>query len=345
MALLKPLLWLLSLIYGAIVVVRNKFYDWGIFKSQRFDIPVFCVGNVTVGGTGKTPHTEYIAGLLGDTFRVAVLLRGYKRKSKGFRYVEINGAVAETGDEALQIKRKFPKIIVAVDTCRTRGIENLQRDYPDLQAVLLDDAFQHRAVTPSFSVALVDYNQPVWKDRLLPLGRLRDCKASLHRADLIVVTKCPATMFDDDAKKCVGKLRKYFADKIYFSRLISGEPQPLNTACKTVVHVNSTLLAVSGIANPATFFRGLTERYPDADLDTLVFPDHHDFSENDIGTIKTRAGSRNIITTEKDAVRLLDYFRATNQTVPDNLFYIPVKVGFIFDGTDDFNSEILCRLR
>ena len=171
-----------ALIYKAGVWLRNKLYDKGVFASYRFGIPVISIGNITVGGTGKTPHTEYLIDILSKDFSLAVLSRGYKRQSKGFQYVEIDDSTSKTGDEPLQIKRKYPGVVVAVDADRVRGIKRLQSDYPSLDLILLDDAFQHRRVTPSLNIVLIDCNRPVWNDAMLPAGRLRDCRSSLYRA-------------------------------------------------------------------------------------------------------------------------------------------------------------------
>ncbi|HKJ41513.1 MAG TPA: tetraacyldisaccharide 4'-kinase, partial [Sunxiuqinia sp.] len=189
---LKILLYPISLIYGMVVYIRNSLYDYKIFKSTEFEIPVISIGNITVGGTGKTPHTEYLVELLKKHVNVATLSRGYKRKTKGFRLVETTSQVSEVGDEPLQIKKKFPMVTVAVDENRVHGINQLLKDEkhtPD--AILLDDAFQHRRVTPGINILLIDYNNPIDKDQLLPLGRLRERKYQRRRANIIIYTKCP----------------------------------------------------------------------------------------------------------------------------------------------------------
>jgi tetraacyldisaccharide 4'-kinase len=332
----------LSLIYRIAVWLRNKLYDKGLLRSYRFGIPVISIGNITVGGTGKTPHTEYLIDVLSNDFSVAVLSRGYKRQSKGFQYVEINDPASKTGDEPLQIKRKYPDITIAVDVDRAQGIRRLQTDYPALDMVLLDDAFQHRRVKPSLNIVLLDYNRPVWNDSTLPGGRLRDCPSSLHRADIIVITKRPAGMSQEERDKYADKLKKY-GKQIYFSRYESAKAYPLSASGKSASFDSSSLLAVSGIANPAVFFGQLEMQYPDAVIERTSFPDHHAFSEKDIRNILRKAGSRAIVTTEKDSVRLISYFCKTGEHIPENIFFIPIKVKI--DNSDSFNENIINHVR
>jgi tetraacyldisaccharide 4'-kinase len=331
----------LSLAYKAAVLLRNKLYDAGLFASYRFDIPIISVGNITAGGTGKTPHTEYLVEMLSQEFSVAVLSRGYKRRSKGFQLVEPNDNASKTGDEPLQIKRKYPGVIVAVDVDRARGIQRLRADYPRLDLILLDDAFQHRRVIPSLSIVLIDYNRPVWNDSILPAGRLRDCLSRLHRADILVVTKCPANIAIESKQKYAEKLKKY-NKPLYFSCLEYGEEYPLSGSDKSLFDPTN-MLAVSGIANPATFFEQLEKQYHTTVIEKAVFPDHHAFSEKDIRTILTKAASRTIVTTEKDSVRFISYFCEADRQVPDNIFCVPVKVKI--DNSYSFNIKITNHVR
>jgi tetraacyldisaccharide 4'-kinase len=335
--LLQPL----SLIFNAAVLLRNTFYDRGLFQSHRFETPVISIGNITVGGTGKTPHTEYLIEILSKDFSLAVLSRGYKRQSKGFQYVEVGDSVSKTGDEPLQIKRKYPDTIVAVDADRVQGIKRLQRDYPHLDLILLDDAFQHRRVAPSLNIVLLDYNRPVWNDSMLPAGRLRDRRSSLYRADIIVVGKCPADMSHDEKQRCAERLRKY-NKPVYFSRFETGKAYSLS-ASDTRVFDSSHLLAVSGIANPASFFAQVEKQYPEAVVERIAFPDHHAFSEKDIRNILKKAQSHAIITTEKDGVRLSSYFVATKTPIPTNIYCVPVKVKI--DDSNSFNINIINHVR
>ena len=187
---LIPVSWL----YGLGVEIRNKLFDWGILPAEEFDIPVISVGNLAVGGTGKTPHIEYLIELLGHKYHIAVLRRGYKRKSRGFILADDKSTAREIGDEPYQIKRKYPNITVAVDANRRRGIKQLKKQIPDIDVILLDDAFQHRYVTPLSSIVLTDYNRALHLDKLLPAGRLRESRHELSRANMVIVTKCPIDM-------------------------------------------------------------------------------------------------------------------------------------------------------
>ncbi|MDR1593814.1 MAG: tetraacyldisaccharide 4'-kinase [Prevotellaceae bacterium] len=331
----------LSFIYKTAVWLRNRLYDSGLLMSYSFRIPVISIGNITVGGTGKTPHTEYLIDILQQNFNVAVLSRGYKRQSKGFLYVEVDDSATKTGDEPLQIKRKYPAVVVAVDADRVHGIRQLQTDYLDLDLILLDDAFQHRRVTPSLNIVLIDYNRPVGNDSMLPAGRLRDCLSSLYRADIIVITKCPANILPDEKQKHADRLKKY-NKPVYFSRFETGETYPLSDSGKSSFD-SSKLLAVSGIANPAVFFEELKTQYPEADIEAIAFADHHIFSEEDIRCILKKADSHTIVTTEKDSVRLIAYFHRTNKQIPDNIFCLPIKVKI--DDSDSFNTNITNHVR
>jgi tetraacyldisaccharide 4'-kinase len=331
----------LSFVYRLVIVLRNKFYDNGLFMSYSFRIPIISIGNITVGGAGKTPHTEYLTDMLSKDFKLAVLSRGYKRHSKGFQYVEVDDPVTKTGDEPLQIKRKYPDVVVAVDADRVQGIKRLQTDYPDLDLLLLDDAFQHRQVTPSLNLVLIDYNRPVENDSMLPAGRLRDCLSSLHRSDIIVITKCPANISQNEKQKHADRLQKY-NKPVYFSHFETGETYSLSDSDKSPFD-SSKLLAVSGIANPTVFFGQLETQYPEAIIEKIAFPDHHDFSENDIRNIMNKADSHTIITTEKDSVRLIAYFRKTKQQIPGNIFCVPIKVKI--DDSYNFNINITNHVR
>jgi tetraacyldisaccharide 4'-kinase len=331
----------IALLYKAGISIRNKCYDRGLFTSHNFGIPIISIGNITVGGTGKTPHTEYLIDILRKDFHIAVLSRGYKRTSNGFQYVETDDSISKTGDEPLQIKRKYPDIVVAVDADRVRGIKRLMSDGHSTDLILLDDAFQHRRVRASLNIVLIDYNRPVWKDCMLPAGRLRDCLSSLYRADIIVLTKCPANMSQDEKLGCLAKLEKY-NKPIYFSHYKSGEAYPLSGSDKSAFDA-SHLLALSGIANPAVFLRQLEKQYPEAIIEQIVFPDHHNFSDGDVRHILTKAQLHTIVTTEKDGVRLISCFRKTRTRIPEHIYCIPIKV--MFDDSKSFNINIYNHVR
>ncbi len=319
----------LSLIYATVVALRNKFYDWKIFKSFEFTLPVITVGNITVGGTGKTPHTELLVSLLKDRVATAVLSRGYKRKTKGFHYVEITDTVAMAGDEPLQMKRKFPEVTFAVDADRVAGIRRLQREVENLGVVILDDAYQHRRVRPSLSLLMVDYTRPVTEDHYLPYGRLRDSLSQKHRADVVVVTKCPSKMQPIEQRLMTKKMNLYPYQHLYFTGINYGFPRPVFSKTAVLPHTVHEVIAITGIANPVPFIEHLTTFAKV--IKHLDFPDHHVFTRKDIKHINALAAAHPgvpIFTTEKDAQRL-QMINECSEQLKKQLFYVPIKVAFL----------------
>lgn len=330
-----------SKLYGMATFVRNKFFDWGILKQIEFDIPVVVVGNLAVGGTGKTPHVEYIASAFCRSRKVAVLSRGYKRSTKGFVMASPTSTPRDIGDEAYQIYRKFKgRVTVAVCEDRVAGIRRLQAIDPKLEMVILDDAFQHRYVKPAVSIIVSEYNRPVYKDKLLPYGRLRESARGLHRADIVVVSKCPDNMLPLDYRMVINNYGLFPYQELYFSRLEYRNLTPVfPDAASSVPYLDwmtdaDTVLALAGIGNPRPFVRFLKSF--DAVVKVDVFPDHHNYTRKDIEHITRRYNQlkgrrRIIVTTEKDAVRL-----AANPYFPPELksviFYLPVEVGFVDNG-------------
>ena len=321
-----------SFLFGIITFVRNKLYDWEIIPSVRYDnIFVISVGNITVGGTGKTPFVEYLLRLLSQEHRVAVLSRGYKRATKGFSFVETSATPLETGDEPCQIKRKFPDITVAVDVDRIRGIKKIQKKHPDIQIILLDDAFQHRKIRPNLSILLADYNRPMYRDGMLPGGRLREWACFAKRADMMIVTKSPADMTPDEKQKIIRRYARIFPHEPLFATIGYGEPKtmfsngnPLSTA--NLIHYD--VLLVTGIANPKPFEDYIRQHA--ASILIKTFPDHHAFSEKDVKNISDiiiSTENQILITTEKDAVRL--QHMKISETIAKRCYYVPVEVKFI----------------
>ena len=338
-ALLTPLSW----IYGAVTGVRNWLFNQGFLKEVEYDIPIVSVGNITVGGTGKTPHVEYIITNLAADYKIAVLSRGYKRKTKGFVLANVHSTPEMIGDEPFQIYQKFGiRTHVAVCENRRKGIEELQRLFPDLQLIVLDDACQHRWVKPKVSVLLMDYNRPVYEDKLLPLGRLRESKIQVNRADMVIVTKCPEDIQPIDFRIKKKDLNLLTYQKLFFSRYDYGrlkpvfpEDAPYNATLQQLTAQDGVLL-LTGIANPRYFVRHF-KPFP-FKVKVEHFPDHHDFTREDIERIikkfKSVPGSRKIIvTTEKDAVRLMHnpYFP---QTLKPFTFFLPVTVKMV-DALDE----------
>lgn len=328
--LLRPL----SPLYGLAVSLRNMLYDLGIFRSRSFPFPVICVGNITVGGTGKTPHVEYIAELLSQYGPIAVLSRGYLRKSSGFRVVGPGDTVAEAGDEPLQMALRLPGVTVAVDRDRVHGIDELHRLIPELKTVILDDGFQHRAVLAGLNILLTDYNRLMTRDRLLPYGRLRESLRGMRRADIIVVTKTPPEISPAEADAISAEINPLPDQQLYFSTLEYGDLKPVFSGVKErrITGVTGVVL-VTGIADPTP----LAERISAAagSVTHIQFSDHHNFNRGDISRITSalqalEESDKIVVTTEKDSVRLKE-FTIIADPVRELLYYLPVKVRIIKD--------------
>lgn len=340
---MKSLLYPLSLIYSIILFIRHKLFDFNILKSKTFDIPVICVGNLSFGGTGKTPHTEYLIRLLSESMKVAVLSRGYGRKTKGFILAKEGVTHEDIGDEPMQYFTKFPEITVAVDEKRADGIRKLMgmEDKPDV--ILLDDAYQHRHVKPGFNILLTDYHNLYSKDRLTPTGNLRDIKYAARRADIIIVTKGPTVLDPYTQKSITESLKPKSHQKILFSRISFDDFNPVNEIAQTTdLSENRSILLFCGIANPYPL-EDYVNRKTNA-LSIMHFKDHHNFTEKDVDEIISNydhiIGRRKIVvTTEKDFMRLANNsYLCKFENVP--LFTIPIKVRFHNDNEKVFTKEI-----
>lgn len=331
MNLLRKILFPFSAIYGAITALRNYLFDTGYLKSYKFEVPTIVVGNLSVGGTGKTPQVEYLIRLLSRHYQVATLSRGYKRLSKGYILANQNADAQILGDEPYQFFTKFPKIRVAVDADRVRGVSNLLKTNPPPSVILLDDAFQHRRIKADVYILLTTYGELYVDDFMLPTGNLRESRHSAKRADLIVVTKCPPNLTHDEQQLIKRKLQAKPHQSVFFSYTeydenVYGEAATL--PLETVQQQHKILL--SGIANPKHFVATL---FRDGDL-VLKFPDHHHFSEKEILHIISNIQDRLIITTEKD------YMRLKNRLPAEKLYYLPIKSAFLCE-SDKFDRYIL----
>lgn len=344
---LLPLSWL----YGAGVWLRNRMFDTGILPSRTFPIPIIGVGNLTVGGTGKTPHTEYLIRLLTEEFNVAVLSRGYKRKSKGFVMVTPDVSMSKAGDEPFQMAHKFPEVYVAVDANRCAGIERLTTDRtPDVEVILLDDAYQHRYVKPGLTLLLTDYHRPFYDDALLPAGRLREPASEKRRADMIIVTKCLDQLDTEEQERIKRRIAPDKGQQLYFTRMAYGKLQPLFTNADerevSSIQPDEAVLLMTGIASPTPLMEKLSNYT--SQLHSIAFPDHHTFNSNDMErvaiTFRTLAGKKLIITTEKDAARLI-----ANPIVPEALksyiYVLPIQVEFLNKEELSFNQKIIDYVR
>ncbi len=338
---LRKLLFPFSIIYASVVWVRNLFFDWGWIPSHRFEIPVISIGNITVGGTGKTPHAEYLIRLLQPHFSLTLISRGYRRKTKGVVVASSLSSASDIGDEPKQLLDKFSNIRVVVAEKRVEGINAALSQSPQPHIILMDDAYQHRHVKPGFSILLMDYHRPLWCDCMLPAGDLREPQRGKKRAQLIVVTKCPADLSMAEASIIEKKISPTSNQKVFFSTFQYGQPISLIGGDQTQPSATSAL-ALAGIARPEPFYDHLMDA--GYQVRPLTFADHHHFTASDMALIEQKfmqlpEKSRLIFTTEKDAVRL----RESNLLSPQlaqNIWVIPIEVVFLFGQQENFNHQI-----
>ena len=348
---LAPLSWL----YGFAVWWRNRMFDRGSLKQVSFEdkVAVICVGNLSVGGTGKTPHTEYIVRLLmrHGIGPIAVLSRGYKRLSKGFVMAGPNVTSSKLGDESFQLHRKFPQLIVAVDEDRREGIRKLLKLPEPPKVIILDDAMQHRYVKPGLTLCLTSHNRIMYKDSLLPMGRLREPIQGVSRADVVLVTKCPSALRQEETVEIVGNVPTSH-QPILYSAYRYGALVNLDTGLPTEVDHTTQVLVVTGIADPTVLHNYVQKHY--RLLDILKYGDHHRFSTKDIHKIQQSLNNINvdgfctnhsgnqaiIITTEKDASRLVDHPAVTAE-FRKRIYYLPTEVYFLLDHAQQFDNIIL----
>lgn len=339
--LLKPL----SALYGFGVGLRNKLFDLGVYQSKKSDITTISVGNITVGGTGKTPHAEYILSLISNKVKAAYLSRGYKRTTRGFRIADDSSNASTIGDEAFQIKQKFPNITVAVDGNRHNALRKLYDSKNPPKVVVLDDAYQHRSLHPDLNILLIDFNRLTYQDSMLPLGELREQSDNTDRADIIIFTKCPPTIMPVDMLSTRTQIRPFPYQTLYYTTLAYEEPKGLFTDKKLDLRGKEIIL-LTGIAQPQHLHKHL-EKYASL-ITALKYPDHHKFTSHDINELaedfeKLNADNRAIITTEKDAARLMSM--NLPEIIRDNIYIIGVKVEFLFNGQKDFDTQINKFLR
>ncbi|MDR1918668.1 MAG: tetraacyldisaccharide 4'-kinase [Tannerellaceae bacterium] len=340
----------LSFIYGCVVGVRNLLFNWGILPSKEYPVPVISLGNLAIGGTGKTPHTEYLINLLGKQYKLGVLSRGYKRSTRGFILAGDEDTALTIGDEPYQMKRKFPHVCIAVDGNRGRGIRNLlalpDEQRPDI--ILLDDAFQHRYVSPSLSILLTDYNRLFYQDKLLPFGYLREAKGNMRRAHVIIATKCAEDLLPIDFRIIESEMGLQPYQHVYFTRITYGKTKPVFPVYTdhipegNFLNADNEVLLLAGIASPTLFIREAQQRFKK--VTSLVFPDHHSFDKQDIRKIKETfnrldSPDKFILVTEKDAARLLH-----NPLIPDEwkklIYYLPITIDFCTETNLSFDDCI-----
>ena len=343
---MKILLLPISFLHHIILVIRHKLYDWHILKSKQFDVPVIGVGNLALGGTGKTPHIEYLIELLSESYRTCVVSRGYGRKSKGFQLASTNCCAETIGDEPMQYINKYNDVLVAVDENRNRAIELMDTMDRPPELYLLDDAFQHRSTQAGLNLLLTAYDRIYCDDFLFPAGTLRDVRSAAKRADFIVVTKAPVDLTEDNKAVVIKKLKPLPHQKVFFSSMEYQALEPMNeAAAKLSINDVDGALLFCGIANPKPLASELLEHFKP--LETIIYNDHHAYTENDIKTLikkfELMACERKIlVTTEKDYARITNSpYLCKFDSIP--LFTIPIRVKI--HQKEAFNKEILDYVR
>ena len=337
--------YLLSLLYGIVTEVRNRMFDWGVLKQHSFDLPIISIGNLAVGGTGKTPHTEFLIQHLSEQFQIAVLSRGYRRETAGFVLADKSSTAQSIGDEPFQLFSKLPDVAVAVDEKRVRGIENLLKTKPDIQVIMLDDAFQHRHVRPGLSILLTDYANLYTDDFMLPYGTLREYRKNSKRADMVVVTKCPEDIQPDEYKSIAWKLKLRQHQQLFFSAFEYGQIYPVfpEMIRKPMPEITSDIavLMFTGIVKPELMLNWLKKNTQK--VKTRFYPDHHHFDKKDIAEIEKDfidlPGDKLILTTEKDAARLKSNPHLTDK-MKKNLYALPLEVKILNNEQDRFIQKI-----
>ena len=336
----RILLFPFSLVYLAAIFLRNRLYDWNILKPASFNLPLICIGNVAVGGTGKSPMVEYLLRQLKDQFRVATLSRGYKRKTTGYTLANAQSTALEIGDEPMQFHLKFPDIAIAVGEERVVAIPQILHDRPDTQAIILDDAFQHRAVKAGLNIILTDYSNLYTRDWYLPTGDLRDERRSMARADIIVVTKCPPTLTKEDKEAILAELAPAHRQHVFFTAIRYGAPYHIISKEALRLSPDAEVLLVTGIANPRPLKNWLDDKAKA--YYEMAYNDHYIFTIDDLKDMVKRfnalpAGDKLILTTEKDAVRLVK-FESALRDIP--FYVLPIELAFLFNEAEHFNQLI-----
>ena len=329
--------------YAWVTWARNKAFDYNIIESRPFAIPTICIGNITVGGTGKTPHTEFLVKHLKDKYNIAVLSRGYGRRSKGYIKADESTAMMLIGDEPSQIRNKFSDITVAVCEKRVEGIERLLKEDSGLQAILLDDAYQHRYVKAGLNILLIDSNRPLWQDAVLPFGRMRESIAGIKRADIVIITKCNG-IGSEQKVWCRNYIKERKDIPVFFSTMRYGGLYPVFATGSTDITIDNEcdILLVTGIAKPSHIKKEIESR--GAKVEIMKFGDHHNFTADELKEIETRfnalkSGKRLIITTEKDSTRLIG-----NADVPEgikeHIYALPIEVEILDNREKEINQII-----
>ena len=336
----RYLLFPFAFIYWAIVWLRNFLFDKNILKSSSFNFPIICVGNLAVGGTGKTPMVELLVAMLKNNYNTATLSRGYKRKTKGFAIADENTTAIDIGDEPMQFHQKFPGVTVAVGEERLVAIPHILHDRPSTQVIILDDAFQHRPVKAGLNILLTDYKNLYTRDLMIPMGDLRDVKSSRRRAEIIIITKCKADLSLEEKNLLTAEINPLPNQKLFFSELVYAAPYHLFSKQVVNIGTSTDILLVCGIANPKPMMEFLASNVRSFDMNR--YPDHHIFTIDDLKEIKRNfekmeSSNKLILTTEKDAVRLQKYI-AELSDYP--IYVLPIRHNFLFNEAPAFETIV-----
>lgn len=344
---LKYLLAPAAFLYKAGVTLRHRLFDWGILKSEQFDIPIICIGNITVGGTGKTPMAEMVIDYMAQTHRVALLSRGYGRRTKGYREVCASSHYRDVGDEPMQIKLKFPDTLVVVCEKRAEAIRRIRIEHPEINLIIMDDGYQHRYVEAKINIVMIDATRPIQHDKMLPVGTLRDIPSELYRVNYFVVTKCPDKMAPIDRRIMRKVLIQVAYQQVYFTRFESFMPQPLyplETAQESLKK-GCKVIALSGIGNPHPFLKNLHDDYEV--VAEMTLDDHHVYKVRDMHLLREYLGrypESVIVTTEKDAVKMTNPEKIPAE-IRCKLYYLPINISFIEDSATDFLQKLEADVR
>lgn len=325
----------LSFIYGSIIAIRNLLFDFGIFKAVSHNIPIICIGNLSAGGTGKTPHTQYIISLLKSDYKVAILSRGYGRKISNLQVVESTSKPSDVGDEPLQLKQNNPDCLVVVEKNRNKGVKYILKDFPEIEVILLDDGYQHRWIKAGFNILITPYYYPYYKNSLMPFGNLRESKKGAERANAIVLSKAPENMNPTLKKGILKRLHLFAHQKAYFSHINYCTWRCISTNKEFTSNLKYSITLVSGIVNPKPLVEQLENK--GHTIIQITFKDHHSYTTYDAQKILAKynadeSAKKLILTTEKDATKLRELLAHFEDA---NLYYIPIDISFseqnIFD--------------
>ncbi len=336
---MRYLLFPFSLIYASITSIRNLGFDYGIFKSQNHNIPIICIGNLSVGGSGKTPHAQYVVNLLKNNYKVAILSRGYGRNSSSLQYVEVNSTPSQVGDEPLLIKQNHPDCLVVVEKNRNKGVKQILKDFPETEIILLDDGFQHRWIKAGFNILITSYFSPYYQDYVIPVGNLRESKKGAERAQIIIISKTPEQSKSTEKKGMLAKLNLFDNQTAYFSHIEYSKWKCINTNNELQDDKTYSITLVTGIANAQPLVSHLQK--VGHSVHHLEYADHHKYTTKDIDNILAKYNAdkstkKLILTTEKDAAKLREFKK---QFGTENVYFSPIEV--VLGQSEKFEKQIL----